>query len=109
MCGAIYAPQHTMTMQTGNPKFYGAVVAKSITIKDSAAFHFDEALRGLRISNITAGSAAPVSADYQINITGGPAFSIERDQAGGSVDSGISKSLRSAAASIAGPWPRRAS
>jgi len=82
MYGAIYAPQHALTMQTGSPKFFGAVAAKSITIKDSAAFHFDEALRSLRFSNLSrnTGTSSPTSpaqrrprsADYLVNITGGP-------------------------------------
>lgn len=70
--GSIYAPQHDFKMDTSSPKFFGAVVAKSMTIKDSSAFHFDEALRSLKISNITGGSAPGGTADYRISITGGP-------------------------------------
>ena len=83
ICGSIYAPQHDMTMQTLNPQFYGAAVTNSLTLKDSAALHFDEALHTLRLSNltygnydyfanITGGSAAPGSADYIVTVTGGP-------------------------------------
>jgi len=71
MYGSIYAPQHTVTLQSSSPKMYGAIIAQSLTIKDSAQFHFDEALRSMRISNLTGGSAAPGSADYSINIIGG--------------------------------------
>ena len=41
-------------------------------IKNGAQLHFDEALRSLRISNVTGGSAPPGYADYLITITGGP-------------------------------------
>ncbi|HEY4329485.1 MAG TPA: hypothetical protein VGN88_07100 [Phycisphaerae bacterium] len=71
--GSIYAPQHTMTMQTSAPKFFGGVVASSLTLKNNAAFHFDEALRAMKISNINGGSAPPGGvADYTVTITGGP-------------------------------------
>ena len=70
--GAIYAPAHDMTMRANSPKFYGAVVVKSLTLKNTAAFHFDEALRSLKIPNITGGSAPGGTADYRIAITGGP-------------------------------------
>ncbi len=70
--GSIYAPQHTLKMQTVSPKIFGAVCVQSLTMKDSSALHFDEALRALRISNITGGSASPGTADYRISITGGP-------------------------------------
>ncbi len=69
---SIYAPQHAFTMQTNSPKFFGAVCAQSVTLKNSAALHFDEALRSLKISNITGGSAAPGTADYRISINDGP-------------------------------------
>ena len=72
MYGAIYAPQHDLTLQTNFPVLYGAVVANSLTVKDSAALHFDEALRSLRIDNITGGSAPTGYADYLVTITGGP-------------------------------------
>jgi hypothetical protein len=70
--GSIFAPQANMTMQNGSPKLYGAVIAKNLTMKDSSQLHFDEALRSLRISNITGGSAPAGIADYRISITGGP-------------------------------------
>jgi hypothetical protein len=70
--GSIFAPQSDMTMQTGSPKLFGAVIANKLTLKDSSALHFDEALRSLRISNITGGSAAPGTPEYKISITGGP-------------------------------------
>ncbi len=69
--GSIYAPQAILTMQTGTPKLYGAVIASQLTLKNTAALHFDEALRSLRISNLTGGSAAPGSADYRVTIMGG--------------------------------------
>lgn len=72
MYGSIYAPQHDMTLSSSSPKFFGAVVAKSLTVKDSAAVHFDEALRTLKISNLTGGSAAPGTADYRLSVLGGP-------------------------------------
>ena len=70
--GAIFAPQADVTMQSNSPKLYGAIIAKSLNMKDSSQLHFDEALRSLRISNITGGSAPGGSADYRITITGGP-------------------------------------
>jgi hypothetical protein len=71
-CGAIYAPQHDVIMQTNGPKFFGALVAKSLTLKNTAAFHFDEALRSLKIGQITAGTAPAGTPDYQITINSGP-------------------------------------
>ncbi len=70
--GAIYAPQAALTMQTGNPKFYGAVVANSLGILNSSQLHFDQALQSLYLSNLTGGSAAPGTADYRVTIAGGP-------------------------------------
>jgi hypothetical protein len=70
--GSIYAPQAAVTLQTGSPEMYGAIIANSLTVKDSSKMHFDEALKALRISNVTGGSAPPGSADYQVAITGGP-------------------------------------
>jgi hypothetical protein len=72
LSGAIYAPAHDMIMQTNSPKFYGAAMVKSLTMKNTAAFHFDEALRALKLSNITGGSAPSGTADYRIAVTGGP-------------------------------------
>jgi hypothetical protein len=71
MCGLIYAPQHTVTLANHSPKLYGAIIAQSLTLKDTSEFHFDEALRTVKISNITGGSAAPATADYCITIIGG--------------------------------------
>jgi len=70
--GAIFAPQAAVTMQTGSPKFYGAVVAHDLTMKNGSALHFDQALQSLYISNVTGGSASPGTADYRITIAGGP-------------------------------------
>jgi Tfp pilus assembly protein PilX len=70
--GAIYAPNHDLVLQTGSPKIYGAAVVKSLTVKNTAQFHFDEALRTLYIPNITGGSAPSGTADYRIAIIGGP-------------------------------------
>jgi biotin carboxyl carrier protein len=72
MYGSIYAPQAAVTMQANSPKLYGAVIANSLTLKNLAQLHFDEALRSLRISNVTGGSAAPGSADYTVTLTAGP-------------------------------------
>jgi hypothetical protein len=69
--GAVVAPQHDVTLQTNSPKLFGAVMAKSLTLKNTAAFHFDEALRSLKIRNLTGGSASPGTADYRISIIGG--------------------------------------
>jgi Tfp pilus assembly protein PilX len=70
--GSIYAPQHDVIMQTNSPKCFGAIVAKSLTLKNSAAFHFDEALRALKVDQITGGSAPPGTPDYTISINSGP-------------------------------------
>ena len=70
--GAIYAPNHDMILQTASPKFFGAAVVKSLTVKNTAAFHFDESLRTLKMPNITGGSAPAGTPDYRIAIVGGP-------------------------------------
>jgi hypothetical protein len=74
-CGIIYAPQHDLTLQTGGPKLFGAVVAKSLTVKDTAGFHFDEALRSEVISYVTGGTAPPGAPDYLITVNAGPGVS----------------------------------
>jgi Tfp pilus assembly protein PilX len=71
-CGAIYAPQHDVTLQTNYPKLYGAVLAKSLALKNGAAFHFDEALRSFKIDQITDGSAPTGTPNYSISINSGP-------------------------------------
>jgi hypothetical protein len=71
-CGSIYAPQHDVIMQTNSPKFFGALVAKSLTLKNGAAFHFDESLRSLKLDQITGGSAPAGTPDYTISINSGP-------------------------------------
>jgi Tfp pilus assembly protein PilX len=73
-CGALYAPQHDVVMQTNSPEFYGALVAKSLTLKNMAGFHFDEDLRSLDIEQITGGSAPAGAPVYQISINSGPTF-----------------------------------
>lgn len=70
--GVIYAPQAAVTMQTSSPQFYGAVIASSLTMKNGAQLHFDQALQSLYISNVTGGSAPPGTADYRVIINGGP-------------------------------------
>jgi hypothetical protein len=70
MCGAIYAPQASVTMQTGATKFYGGVIAHDLTVKNASQFHFDEALKTLRIDSITGGSAPPGTADYTYTLVG---------------------------------------
>jgi hypothetical protein len=70
--GAIFAPQSRVTLQTSSPQVYGAIAASQLILKDSSKLHFDEALRSLKISNITGGSAPGGTADYRISITGGP-------------------------------------
>jgi hypothetical protein len=70
--GSIFAPQAAVVMQTSAPKLYGAVIANSLTMKNGAQLHFDEALRTLRLSCVTGGSAPPGTADYLVTITGGP-------------------------------------
>ena len=69
---AVFAPFATMTLQTGSPKFYGGVVANNLTIKNLAQFHFDEALRSFKVSNITGGSAPSGTPDYRLTVTAGP-------------------------------------
>jgi hypothetical protein len=70
MSGAIYAPQASVILQTGSPKFYGAVIAHDLTLKNTAQFHYDQALQSLRIDSITGGSASPGTADYSYSIAG---------------------------------------
>lgn len=69
---AIFAPDATMTMQTGSPKFYGAVVANNLTIRNLSQFHFDEALKSLKLTNITGGSAPAGTPEYRVTVSSGP-------------------------------------
>jgi Tfp pilus assembly protein PilX len=70
--GSIFAPSSAVTLQSNSPQFYGAMLAASLTLKNGAQLHFDEALRSLYLSPITGGSASPGTADYRVTITGGP-------------------------------------
>jgi hypothetical protein len=70
--GALFAPEANVTLQTGSPKFFGAIIAKNLTIKNTAQFHFDEALRSLKLSNITDGSAPPGTPEYRVTVKSGP-------------------------------------
>jgi Tfp pilus assembly protein PilX len=70
--GAIYAPKASITLQTGSPKLYGGAVGDSLTIKNTARFHFDESLKTLKLSQITGGTASPGTADYRVTINSGP-------------------------------------
>ncbi len=71
MAGAIYAPQASVTMQTGSSKLYGAVIAHDLTVRNSAQLHYDQALQSLQIDNVTGGSASPGTADYSYVLSGG--------------------------------------
>jgi hypothetical protein len=68
---ALYAPYANVTLQTGTPKFYGALIANNLTIKNTAQFHFDEALRSFKLSNVTGGSAPSGTPDYQVTVRTG--------------------------------------
>jgi len=70
MVGAIYAPGSAITMRDNN-RSYGALLANSLIVQDSAAFHFDEAMKSLQIHNLYGGSAPAGTADYTISITNG--------------------------------------
>jgi hypothetical protein len=70
MSGAIYAPQASVTLQTGSVKLYGAIIAHDLTIKNTSQFHYDQALQSLRVDSITGGSAPAGTADYSYSIAG---------------------------------------
>ncbi len=60
---SIFAPQASIYL-TGTSKLFGAMVAHDVTMDTSAAFHYDEATKNIRIDNITGGSAPQGTADY---------------------------------------------
>ncbi|MGN6366927.1 MAG: DUF7305 domain-containing protein [Phycisphaerae bacterium] len=64
----IYSPSSSVTMQTGSPVVQGAVVAHDMTLLNTAQFHYDEATKNVKISNIAGGTAPPGTADYTISV-----------------------------------------
>jgi hypothetical protein len=68
--GVVYAPQASVVMQTGSPVVYGAVVAHDFSVLNTGQFHFDEATKGVKLSNVVGGSAPPGSADYTYKTAG---------------------------------------
>jgi hypothetical protein len=69
MTGVIFAPQASIYL-TDSAKLFGAMIAKDVTADKSAAFHYDENTKNIRLDNITGGSAPTGVADYVINRVG---------------------------------------
>ena len=66
--GVLYSPKSSVTMQTGTPQVFGAVVAHDMTLLNTAQFHYDEATKTVKLSNISGGTAPPGAADYTTHV-----------------------------------------
>ena len=69
--GVIYAPQASVLMQNSaspGPVVQGAIVAHDVTLLNTAQYHYDEATKSIKISNISGGTAPPGAADYTIAV-----------------------------------------
>lgn len=56
LCASIFAPQADITFAL-NSIFAGSAVAHSLTVRDNAALHMDDAVRNQTLHNVTGGSA----------------------------------------------------
>jgi Tfp pilus assembly protein PilX len=65
--GAIYAPTASVTFDNTS-QFFGAIIAKDLTLLSASQFHHDLALQTKRIDNITGGSAPQGTANYNLTI-----------------------------------------
>ncbi|HVX85327.1 MAG TPA: hypothetical protein VH253_11135 [Phycisphaerae bacterium] len=68
--GVIFAPQASLYL-TDSAKLFGSAIAHDITADKTSAIHYDEAMKDVRIDNITSGSAPAGTADYVVTRLGG--------------------------------------